>query len=382
MRSAPPVRRRTGRLTWTLVLLATLVVALALALLVTGRFSGPSSPPASSTPLAARATTNDPASFQDTYVEDGRVVRADQGGDTVSEGQAYGMLIALGAGDRARFAAIWRWTRDHLQRDDGLVSWRWDGDRVADPSSASDADLDMARALVLAGRAFDAPSYTSAGKRLGAAVLDHETVRTPAGLVLVAGQWATTAPYAFNPSYVSPVATTVLSRATKDPRWAELERGSRAALLTLTADGRLPPDWAELSADGSTRAVPGPAGAPVQYGYDAARTLVRQAESCDATDRRIAASASELVSRDGRRSVSVYDLAGSPQTDVSSPLVSMGQAAGLAAAGEPTEAVAAIRTAGQEQQQAPTYYGDAWTVLAPMLLTDPDLGGCPLLGRS
>ena len=35
--------------------------------------------------------------FLDDYVDDsGRVVRTDQGGDTVSEGQAYGMLVAVG----------------------------------------------------------------------------------------------------------------------------------------------------------------------------------------------------------------------------------------------------------------------------------------------
>ena len=38
--------------------------------------------------------------FLDDYVEpDGRVVRRDEGGDVVSEGQAYGMLIAVAVGD-------------------------------------------------------------------------------------------------------------------------------------------------------------------------------------------------------------------------------------------------------------------------------------------
>ena len=38
--------------------------------------------------------------FLDEYVEpDGRVVRHDEGGDVVSEGQAYGMLIAVAVGD-------------------------------------------------------------------------------------------------------------------------------------------------------------------------------------------------------------------------------------------------------------------------------------------
>ena len=46
--------------------------------------------------------------FLDRYVDpDGRVVRIDQGGDTVGEGQAYGMLLAAAIGDSHRFDTIW-----------------------------------------------------------------------------------------------------------------------------------------------------------------------------------------------------------------------------------------------------------------------------------
>jgi endoglucanase len=38
----------------------------------------------------------------------GRVVRRDQGGDTVSEGQAYAMLVAAATGDRQRFDLAWQ----------------------------------------------------------------------------------------------------------------------------------------------------------------------------------------------------------------------------------------------------------------------------------
>ena len=110
--------------------------------------------------------------------ENGRVVRTDQGGDTVSEGQAYAMLVAVGLGDADTFERVWGWTRDNLQRPDGLLSWRWADGRVADESSASDADLDAARALVLAGERFGRPDHTATGLALGQAVLDLETVQT------------------------------------------------------------------------------------------------------------------------------------------------------------------------------------------------------------
>ena len=60
--------------------------------------------------------------FLDQYVEpDGRVVRRDEGGDVVSEGQAYGMLIAVAVGHETRFRSIWEWTNTHLRLADGPV---------------------------------------------------------------------------------------------------------------------------------------------------------------------------------------------------------------------------------------------------------------------
>jgi endoglucanase len=371
----------TRRLTLPVVVVATVVVATVLALVATGRipFSGGQDQPGS-TRLPAAAEVILPATFLSTYVaDDGRVVRHGQGEDTVSEGQAYGMLISVGTDRRDSFGRIWSWTRTHLMRPDGLISWRWSEDKVADPSSAADADLDAARALVLAGKRFDEPSYTAAGRKLGAAILDHETVRTPAGLVLVAGSWATgQAPYAFNPSYVSPAATSVLGAATADPRWKQLEAGSRTAVAALTPAGHLPPDWAQVSDNGSVQPVSGPGGQPVQFGYDAARMLVRYAESCTRSDRELAGTTAALLG-DGSSAAAVYDLGGSPQTSDRSPLTLLAKAAGLSATNQDRSALDAISAAETAAKDTPTYYGDAWAVLGPMLLSDPDLGGCPPL---
>ncbi|HEX6312191.1 MAG TPA: glycosyl hydrolase family 8 [Acidimicrobiia bacterium] len=94
--------------------------------------------------------------FLDRYVSDeGRVARHDQGGDTVSEGQAYALLLAAAIGDRARFELVWAWTAANLQRPDGLLAWHWADGSVADAEPAADADLVTSRALLLAGERFD-----------------------------------------------------------------------------------------------------------------------------------------------------------------------------------------------------------------------------------
>src|SRR5262249_38780632 len=136
--------------------------------------------------LGARGLANHPSlsekahdtaeTFMSRYVQpNGRVVRTDQGGDTVSEGQAYAMLRAVALDDSGRFRQVWGWTHDNLQLGDGLLAYRWaDGHRASD-QPATDADLDAARALVLGGKRFGSDAYTSAGERIGRAVLSNET---------------------------------------------------------------------------------------------------------------------------------------------------------------------------------------------------------------
>ncbi len=114
--------------------LAVLVVVLAATLDTRGGTApGATAPPFSSSrptpapPAEPRTYTAVEAgrAFLAGYVDDdGRVVRTDQGGDTVSEGQAYAMLVAVGLGDADTFDAVWTWTRENLQRRDGLLSWR------------------------------------------------------------------------------------------------------------------------------------------------------------------------------------------------------------------------------------------------------------------
>lgn len=286
----------------------------------------------------------------------GRVVRHDQGGDTVSEGQAYALLLAVALRDRARFDLVWSWTRDNIQRPDRLFSWHWDSG-VKDQNSAADADLDMARALVLAGRAFDDDALMRDGIEVGRQILEQETIVRDGERVLLAGSWAgKTPPVTVNPSYVSPVATQLLHRASGDDRWKQLERDSRALVRDLSAD-QAPPDWAVVEADGSVRPDP----SRPTTGWDAIRIPIRHAESCVAADREIAASlAGRLEDAKSRTAVSW-----------------MAQAASLAAAGDATEAEEAMAKATELREKHSSYYGDAWEALARFMLLDDRLGGCP-----
>jgi len=304
--------------------------------------------------------------FLDRYVAaDGRVVRHDQGGDTVSEGQAYALLLAAAAGDEQRFERVWDWTRTHLRRPDGLLAWRWAGGRVADREPAADADLDAARALLVAADRFGEPRYRTEGLALGAALARHSTTSAAEKTVLVAGPWAR-ADAVVNPSYWSPRAFAALGLD-------DLEASARRLTLRLTERG-LPPDWARVEPWGVV-----PAGAPggdrgPGYAYDAARTPVRLAESCDPADRRLAARAwPRLRTRPGAPERA---LDGAPQSTIEHPSALAGAAAAAHAAGDPVAAARMLDRATVLGERHPSYYGAAWVALTRTMLDTDDLGGC------
>ncbi|NHI16078.1 class F sortase [Microbacterium excoecariae] len=326
---------------------------------------------------AAGSSTVAATDFLDTYVDGGRVVRTDQGGDTVSEGQAYGLLLALAADDETRFDEIWTWTTENIQRDDLLLSWRWADGAVVDAEPASDADLDAARALVLAGDAFGRDDLREDGLDLGDAVLDRMTARTALGRVLLPGPWASASPHRYNPSYASPVAYAVLGEASGDERWEELADGSRAVTSALLDANALPTNWATVAQDGSVAIAGGADGqGEPEYGYDAARTPIRFAESCDDDDVAIAARIAAGLPSDEVLPAEL-DSGGGSITSDQHPVAYAGRAAAYAADGRGDAAKADLTRMGETADETPTYYGDAWEALAEVMLAGDVLGGCP-----
>jgi endoglucanase len=321
--------------------------------------------------------------FLDDYVDDdGRVVRRDEGGDTVSEGQAYGMLVAVALEDRDRFDAIWSWTQANLQRDDGLLAWRWaDGD-VADAMPATDADLDTAHALVLAASVFADPDLAREAARIGRAVLDHATTEGRLGPVAVAGPWATgedgSEPWV-NPSYGTPVAFDVLAELTDDPTWEALDASARRVVAGATVASDLPPDWAVLTPDAvEPRPAPGRDGDAV-HGYDAVRTAVRYAVDCDPEGRALAAAMDDEydgAARSDGGPAAVLTLAGAPAADHGHPAASVGAAAAALAAGDGEDSARLLTVAERQLESNATYYGSAWVALGRLWLTTGRLGGC------
>lgn len=337
-------------------------------------------------PAAAAATAEQEASdaaagFFGRYVDaDGRVVRHDQGGDTVSEGQAYAMLIAVGVGDRSGFDRVWGWAATNLQRADGLLAWHWDGGRVVDDQPATDADLDAAWALALAGERWGRPDLTAEAARIGAAILAHQVIGTARGPVLAAGPWAVADGWA-NPSYGSPAAFDVLGRITGDPTWAALAESARRLATESTGTAGVVADWARVGSDGSVRATAAPGDGsdtgPVA-GYEAHRVPIRFALDC--TD------AGQAVARrwwgfaQGRTDpgpAPVVDLDGRPLAPGTHASALAASAAAAEASGAHDSADRLWDRATSHDDRHPTYFGSALVALGRLAIDTPTLGGCP-----
>src|SRR5215475_4964463 len=328
------------------------------------------------------------AAFLQAYVRpDGRVARPDQGEDTVSEGQAYAMLLAEAAGDGETFDRVWRWTRDHLRRADGLFAFHADrSGRILDQEPASDADLLVAWALLRHGGP-DADSLHAEGKQVAVAILDHEVTTDPAGVpVLAAGPWATGRPASLDPSYWSPPAYRDLARLTGDPRWDRLAGAVLPLTRRFTDAGRLlPPDWVAMTADGALRPEPAPGGTPAQtqYGLDAQRLVVWLAVACDRQARALAGRWWTVLRQTDRSAALALHPDGQVLDPTPAPLPLVAAAAAAAAAGDTASRDRLLDRADLQHRQHPTYYGGAWAALGRLLLTSSTLTSCPhLLRRS
>lgn len=250
------------------------VVAVVCALLLSSCATSPDAP----TPPATKSRMLDELSalwsyYKHNYIRDGRVVALDEEEITTSEGQSYAMLRAVWANDPWTFESVWRWTRDNLQvRKDRLFAWKWKG-RVLDENSATDADVDIALALILASRSFSKPEYEQQALEILDDIWKVDVLHAGNRHYVSAGNWAPNERYpTLHVAYFAPYAYEVF--ASVDPRhpWQALVTSSYEVLhwLYFEAGVRAPPEilFVDKTSGALLLAPPG-AKTSSQFGYDA-----------------------------------------------------------------------------------------------------------------
>ena len=209
------------------------------------------------------------------YSEDGRIIDTGNGGISHSEGQGYGMLLAALADDRPAFEAMHRWSENHLLRADmALFSWRYDPALqvpVSDLNNASDGDILIAWALMVAGDRWQHEAYLQRAKDVRQAIRAHLLVERHGLFVLLPGLVGFDAAErtTLNPAYYIWPAFELFRAADGDEYWGRLMTDGET-MMDRSKFGalRLPTDWVDLLPDGVFQPAQGK---PARFGFDAIR---------------------------------------------------------------------------------------------------------------
>lgn len=221
---------------------------------------------------------------------DGRTVDPMREMATTSEGQSYSLLKAVWLDDRDTFDRVLAWTNNNLRvRGDALFAFLW-GQRPdgawtpLDANVASDADQDIALALIFAHRRWGADAYLAQARAVLADLWRQTVVAVGDRPFLTAGNWALQQDRpTLNPSYLAPYAYRIFAQADPERPWAALVDSSYEVLtassgqpLDRGAAVGLPPNWCAL--DRATgQPAPPQADLDTHFGYDAFRTYWRVA---------------------------------------------------------------------------------------------------------
>jgi endo-1,4-beta-D-glucanase Y len=209
---------------------------------------------------------------------------------TVSEGIAYGMLIAVYMDDQALFDGLWLYEQQWLDTT-GLMNWYINaagtglGSNPSGAGPATDADEDMAFALLMADKQWGGnlkalnKSYLDIAKGQITAVWNNEVYQYK-----YLKPWPATDLPAVNLSYFAPAFYKVFAKVdtANATNWNTLTTTMYGVLATTlnssngNADNGLVPAWSDLSGKPNAGAFGATGGtAPTNYQYDSCRVPFR-----------------------------------------------------------------------------------------------------------
>lgn len=235
-------------------------------------------PPAQPTEYAAQRTDRLDALealwsyYKFHYIDEGRVVSLDEKHITTSEGQGYAMLRAVWSDDDATFDQAWEWTKRRLRgRGDALFGWKWKG-KLLDRHAATDADTDIALALIMASRRFAEPRYQEEALEILDDIWEQEIFVAGDACYATAGDWSLREK---NPvlhvGYLAPYAYSEFAKVDSEHAWNCVEKTTYDVLRWLYFEKRvqLPPERIYVVRETGLLSLENPKGGPVgDFSYD------------------------------------------------------------------------------------------------------------------
>ncbi|MBF0291688.1 MAG: endoglucanase [Nitrospinae bacterium] len=213
---------------------------------------------------------------------DGRIVDFHQDSCSHSEGQGYGLLLAVAFGDREAFDRMWAWTKSNLRvRTDGLFAWKWgkrlDGRwEIIDHNNATDGDLLIALALLKAADKWGSQAYAKEALPIVQSIRKNLVANWQGRLLLLPSYYGfiKKETLVFNPSYLILPAFRAFAKVDDKTYWDKVW-GDSAHFISQSLFGLygLPADWALATEKG----VKLHSEKSVYFGYDAIRVLLHLA---------------------------------------------------------------------------------------------------------
>lgn len=188
--------------------------------------------------------------------QDGRVVDYYNGRVSHSEGQGYGMLLAVKYDDKAVFDKLWQWTQDNIAvRNDHLFAWKW-GERtsgvwgVVDYNNATDGDILIAYALIKADEEWPNNNYKNTALKIIKSVRENLAVEWNGHQLLLPGYHGFIREndrFIVNPSYVIFSAYRAFAKVDAEAFWQKVYKDSML-LVAKSCFGslKMPADWVML----------------------------------------------------------------------------------------------------------------------------------------
>lgn len=235
--------------------------------------------------------------YKNEYLEagSGRTLDKQQNNITTSEGQSYTMLRAVWMADKQTFDTSYKWAKDNLGREnDQLFSWLFGEENgkytvltsQGGANTATDADSDIAIALIFAYSRWKEPQYLIDAREIIADIWEHEVVIINDKPYLVANnlEQFSDEKVIVNPSYLSPYAYRIFAKIDTSHPWMDVVDTSYEVInkslesnLDKPNSVKLPPDWIVINRKTGELSNTGIDHLTTNYSFDAMRTPWRLA---------------------------------------------------------------------------------------------------------
>jgi len=212
--------------------------------------------------------------WKSTFVKSGAVVRPENGNDTVSEGIAYGMLIAVNMNDKTLFDSLYSYWSGHSTAG-SLMTWciaGGSGSCTPSGGSATDADEDAAFALLQADKVFGGGSYKSEAMTMIGDIWTHDIDGGGTNLPKGGSNYGSPSSAVTNASYFAPAYYSAFKAAGDTHDWDSVNTAVYKAIGAIAGSDGLIPAWCTSSCTS-----PGSNGAATDgdYQYDSHRIPMR-----------------------------------------------------------------------------------------------------------